>query len=102
LASQGTCQLGGNIGANAGGIRLLRYGGLHGTILSLEVVLADGTLLPLGKPLRKDNSGYDLKHLFIGSEGTLGVITKASILTPTRPKSIQVGLFFTFISKIVF
>lgn len=57
---------------DAGGLRLLRYGPLHGSVLGLEVVLADGTVLDLNKTLRKDNTGYDLKQLFIGAEGTLG------------------------------
>lgn len=56
-----------------GGVRLLRYGSLHGTVLGLEVVLANGDVLDLLQTLRKDNTGYDLKQLFIGSEGTLGV-----------------------------
>jgi D-lactate dehydrogenase (cytochrome) len=92
LGAKGTCQIGGNVATNAGGLRLLRYGSLHGTVLSLEVVLADGTIMELGKPLRKDNTGYDLKHLFIGSEGTLGVITKVSILTPPKPKAVNVAV----------
>ena len=58
---------------NAGGLRLVRYGSLHGTVVGLEVVLAHGQLLDLNRPLRKDNTGFDLKHLFIGAEGTLGV-----------------------------
>lgn len=68
-----SCHIGGNVSTNAGGLRLLRYGSLHGTVLALEVVRADGKIMTLGKPLRKDNTGYDLKQLFIGSEGTLGV-----------------------------
>lgn len=70
LGAKGSCQIGGNVSTNAGGVRLLRYGSLHGTVLSLEVVLPDGRVVEMGKPLRKDNTGYDLKHLFIGSEGT--------------------------------
>jgi FAD/FMN-containing dehydrogenase len=57
LGAKGSCQIGGNVATNAGGLRLLRYGSLHGTVLSLEVVLADGTILECGKPLRKDNTG---------------------------------------------
>lgn len=79
--------------SNAGGLRLLRYGSLHGTVLSMEVVLPDGRIIELGKPLRKDNTGYDLKQLFIGSEGTLGIITSVSILVPRRPKAINVGVY---------
>ena len=66
----GTCQIGGNVATNAGGLRLLRYGSLHGTVTGLEVVLADGTILDTLSYCRKDNTGYDLKQLFIGSEGT--------------------------------
>ncbi|KAJ3280090.1 hypothetical protein HK104_000909 [Borealophlyctis nickersoniae] len=92
LGAKGSCQIGGNVAANAGGLRLLRYGSLHGTVLSMEVVSADGTVLELGKPLRKDNTGLDLKQLFIGSEGTLGVITAVSILTPRRSKAVNVAM----------
>ncbi|KAI8896219.1 hypothetical protein BC833DRAFT_598282 [Globomyces pollinis-pini] len=92
LGAKGSCHIGGNVATNAGGLRLLRYGSLHGTVLSLEVVLADGTIMELGKPLRKDNTGYDLKQLFIGSEGTLGIITGVSILTPPKPTSINVAI----------
>ncbi|KAJ3031185.1 UNVERIFIED_CONTAM: hypothetical protein HDU68_006056 [Siphonaria sp. JEL0065] len=92
LGAKGTCQIGGNVATNAGGLRLLRYGSLHGTVLSMEIVKADGTVLKLGQPLRKDNTGYDLKHLFIGSEGTLGVITSVSILTPRKPTAVNVAV----------
>ncbi|KAJ3219315.1 hypothetical protein HDU81_000364 [Chytriomyces hyalinus] len=92
LGAKGTCQIGGNVATNAGGLRLLRYGSLHGTVLSMEVVKADGTIMKLGQPLRKDNTGYDIKHLFIGSEGTLGVITSVSILTPRKPTAVNVAV----------
>ncbi|PLW26706.1 hypothetical protein PCASD_20758 [Puccinia coronata f. sp. avenae] len=96
LGAKGSCQVGGNIATNAGGLRLLRYGSLHGSVLGLEVVLPDkeGTILSSGMKtgLRKDNTGYDLKQLFIGSEGTLGVITGATILTPPRPAAVNVAL----------
>lgn len=92
LGAKGSCQIGGNVATNAGGLRLLRYGSLHGNVLSLQVVLPSGEIVELGKSLRKDNTGYDLKQLFIGSEGTLGVITKISILVPPKPKSINVAL----------
>ncbi|KAJ1556475.1 hypothetical protein HK405_013838 [Cladochytrium tenue] len=92
LGAKGSCQIGGNVSTNAGGLRLLRYGSLHGTVLSMEVVTADGTVMKLGQPLRKDNTGYDLKHLFIGAEGTLGVVTSVSILTPRRPSSVNVAV----------
>lgn len=91
LGAKGSCQIGGNVATNAGGLRLLRYGSLHGTVLGLEVVLADGTVLDLLRTLRKDNTGYDLKQLFIGSEGTLGVVTAVSIACPPRPASVQLA-----------
>jgi len=91
LGAKGSCQIGGNCATNAGGLRLLRYGSLHGSVLGLEVVLADGTVLDMLQTLRKDNTGYDLKQLFIGSEGTLGVITAVSILCPPAPTSVQVS-----------
>ncbi|XP_064142419.1 D-2-hydroxyglutarate dehydrogenase, mitochondrial isoform X1 [Loxodonta africana] len=91
LGAKGSCHIGGNVATNAGGLRVLRYGSLHGTVLGLEVVLADGTVLNCLTSLRKDNTGYDLKQLFIGSEGTLGVITAVSILCPTKPKAVNVA-----------
>nr|GMD53355.1 D-2-hydroxyglutarate dehydrogenase, mitochondrial isoform X1 [Ipomoea batatas] len=92
LGAKGSCQIGGNVSTNAGGLRLLRYGSLHGNVLGVEAVLANGTVLDMLGTLRKDNTGYDLKHLFIGSEGSLGIITKVSILTP--PKLSSVNLCF--------
>lgn len=77
LASEGTCQIGGNLSTNAGGVQVLRYGNARELTLGLEVVLADGTVWNGLRGLRKDNTGYDLKQLFIGAEGTLGVITAA-------------------------
>lgn len=85
LGAKGTCQIGGNVSTSAGGLRFIRYGSLHGSVLGLEVVLADGTVLDLMSDVRKDNTGYDLKQLFIGAEGTLGVVTGVSILTAQRP-----------------
>ena len=76
---------------NAGGLRLLRYGSLRGTVLGVEAVLADGTVLDNLQVLRKDNTGYDLKQLFLGSEGTLGVITRASVLCAPLPNSVNVA-----------
>ncbi|RDX88084.1 D-2-hydroxyglutarate dehydrogenase, mitochondrial, partial [Mucuna pruriens] len=87
LGAKGSCQIGGNVSTNAGGLRLVRYGSLHGSVLGVEVVLANGTVLDMLKTLRKDNTGYDLKHLFIGSEGSLGIVTKVSILTPPKLSS---------------
>lgn len=85
LGAKGSCFIGGNVSTNAGGIRFLRYGSLRGTVLGLEVVLADGTILDLMSSMRKDTTGYDLKQLFIGSEGSLGVVTKVNILCPSKP-----------------
>jgi len=87
LGAKGSCQIGGNVATNAGGLRLLRYGSLHGSVLGLEVVLPDGTILDQLTSLRKDNTGYDLKQIFIGAEGTLGIITGVSILTPPSPQA---------------
>ncbi|XP_002723770.1 D-2-hydroxyglutarate dehydrogenase, mitochondrial [Oryctolagus cuniculus] len=91
LGAKGSCHIGGNVATNAGGLRFLRYGSLRGTVLGLEVVLVDGTVLDCLTTLRKDNTGYDLKQLFIGSEGTLGVITTVSILCPPKPKAVNVA-----------
>ncbi|PNJ10548.1 D2HGDH isoform 5 [Pongo abelii] len=91
LGAKGSCHIGGNVATNAGGLRFLRYGSLHGTVLGLEVVLADGTVLDCLTSLRKDNTGYDLKQLFIGSEGTLGIITAVSILCPPKPRAVNVA-----------
>ena len=77
LGAEGTCQIGGNIATNAGGINVGRYGTARALVLGLEVVLATGTVLSALRALRKDTAGYDLKQLFIGSEGTLGIITAA-------------------------
>lgn len=93
LGAKGSCHVGGNAATNAGGIRFLRYGSLHGSILGLEAVLADGTVLDSLSSLRKDNTGYDVKQLFIGSEGTLGIITKLAILVPRKPKAVHVAFF---------
>lgn len=93
LGAKGSCHIGGNVATNAGGLRLLRYGSLHGSVLGLEVVLPDGRIWNGLRTLRKDNTGYDLKQLFIGSEGTLGVITGVSIMCPRRPTSMNVAVF---------
>jgi FAD/FMN-containing dehydrogenase len=79
LGSEGSCQIGGNLSTNAGGTAVLRYGMMRDLVLGLEVVLADGRVLDVLRGLRKDNRGYDLKQLFIGAEGTLGVITAATL-----------------------
>ena len=85
LASEGSCTIGGNIATNAGGTHVLRYGMMRALVLGLEVVKADGTMLEMLSPLHKDNTGYDLKQLFIGSEGTLGVITAATLRLFAKP-----------------
>lgn len=79
LGSEGSCQIGGNLSTNAGGVSVLRYGMMRDLVLGLEVVLADGRVLPALSALRKDNTGYDVRSLFLGAEGTLGVITAASL-----------------------
>lgn len=79
LAAEGSCQIGGNLSTNAGGVNVLRYGTARDQALGLEVVLADGRIWDGLRALRKDTAGYDLKQLFIGSEGTLGIITAASL-----------------------
>ena len=89
MGSEGSCEIGGNLATNAGGTNVLRYGNMRELVLGLEVVLADGSLWNGLKTLRKDNTGYDLKQLFIGSEGTLGIITAASLKLFARPRSIE-------------
>ncbi len=86
LASLGSCRIGGNLATNAGGVNVLAYGNARDLCLGLEVVLADGRVLNILKTLRKDNTGYDLKNMFIGSEGTLGIITKATLKLFSRPR----------------
>ena len=85
LAAQGTARIGGNLATNAGGVQVLRYGNARDLCLGLEAVLADGTIFDGLKRLRKDNTGYDLRHLLIGSEGTLGIITAATLKLFPRP-----------------
>ena len=92
LGAEGSCQIGGNLATNAGGVHVLRYGNARDLVLGLEVVLADGRILSNLKNLRKDNSGYDLKQLFIGSEGTLGVITRAVLKLFPTPRSTATAL----------
>ncbi len=86
LAAEGTCQIGGNLATNAGGLNVLRYGTAREQVLGLEAVLPDGRLWNGLRRLRKDNTGYDLKQLFIGAEGTLGVITAAVLRLHPRPR----------------
>ena len=79
IGSEGSCTIGGNISTNAGGISVLKYGNMRDLVLGLEVVLPDGRIMNSLKRLRKDNSGYATKHMFMGAEGTLGIITAASL-----------------------
>ncbi|WP_108483596.1 FAD-binding oxidoreductase [Oceaniglobus ichthyenteri] len=85
LASEGTCRIGGNLSANAGGVNVLRYGNARELCLGVEAVLPDGSIFHGARRLRKDNTGYDLRHLLIGAEGTLGVITAAALRLSPRP-----------------
>ena len=87
LGPKGSCQIGGNISTNAGGLRVVRYGSLQSNVLGLEVVQANGEKLDMLRTLYKDNTGYHLKHLFIGAEGTLGVVTKIAMRLAVTPKS---------------
>lgn len=87
LGAEGSCQIGGNLATNAGGTAVLRYGNARELVLGLEVVLPDGSVWDGLRALRKDNTGYDLKHLFLGSEGTLGIITAAVLKLYPKPRS---------------
>lgn len=89
LASEGSCTIGGNLATNAGGTAVLAYGNARDLVTGLEVVLADGRVLSNLSKLKKDNTGYDLKHLFMGSEGTLGVITAAVVKLFPRPRAVE-------------
>ena len=89
LPSEGTCTIGGNLSTNAGGTAALAYGIARAHVLGIEVVLADGRILHDLNKLKKDNTGYDLKNLFIGAEGTLGVITAAVLRLVPRPRSVE-------------
>ncbi|MDP6350973.1 MAG: FAD-binding oxidoreductase [Alphaproteobacteria bacterium] len=92
LAAEGSCEIGGNLSTNAGGINVLRYGMARDLVLGLEVVLPDGTVWDGLRALRKDNTGYDLKQLFIGAEGTLGVITAAVLKLFPIPRVVTTAL----------
>jgi len=89
LGSEGSCQIGGNLSTNAGGNAVLRYGMARDLVLGLEVVLPDGRVLDDLTALRKDNTGYNLRHLFIGAEGTLGIITAATLKLFSKPRSVE-------------
>jgi FAD/FMN-containing dehydrogenase len=92
LGAEGSCQIGGNLSTNAGGVAVLRYGNARELTLGLEVVLPDGRIWDGLRGLRKDNTGYDLKQLFIGGEGTLGVITAATLKLFPKPREIETAL----------
>ena len=87
LSAEGSCQIGGNISTNAGGVNVVKYGMARDQVMGIEVVLPDGSIFSDLKSLRKNNTGYDLKQLFIGAEGTLGVITKVSLKLSSSPVS---------------
>ncbi|MEP5763888.1 MAG: FAD-binding oxidoreductase [Halieaceae bacterium] len=89
MGSEGSCQIGGNLATNAGGLAVLKYGTAAEQVLGLEVVLPDGKILNALKPLRKDNTGYKLKSLFLGAEGTLGIITAAVVKLLPAPTEYQ-------------
>lgn len=95
LASEGSCQIGGTVATNAGGMNALLYGMMRNLVLGLEVVLADGEIWNGLKILRKDNSGYDLKQLFIGSEGTLGIVTAAALKLYPLPETLETAFIAT-------
>lgn len=95
LGARGSCTIGGNIATNAGGVNVLRYGMTRNLVLGLEAVLADGTVVSSMNRMLKNNTGYDLKQLFIGSEGTLGIVTRAVLKLQPLPKSRQTVLFAT-------
>ena len=92
LASQGSCRIGGNLATNAGGVQVLRYGNTRDLCLGIEAVLPDGSILNGLKRLRKDNTGYDIRNLLIGSEGTLGIITAACLKLFPKPKETITGV----------
>ena len=85
LGARGSCAIGGNLSTNAGGNRVIRYGMARDLLLGLEVVLPDGTVLSMLNRMLKNNAGYDLKQLFVGAEGTLGVITRAVLRLHPKP-----------------
>jgi FAD/FMN-containing dehydrogenase len=91
LGARGSCTLGGNVSTNAGGNRVIRYGMTRDMVLGVETVLADGTIVSSMNHLIKNNAGYDLKHMFIGSEGTLGVVTKVVLRLREKPQSMNMA-----------
>eukprot|EP00178_Gracilaria_changii_P021906 TRINITY_DN648_c0_g1_i1.p1 TRINITY_DN648_c0_g1~~TRINITY_DN648_c0_g1_i1.p1 ORF type:complete len:509 (+),score=80.13 TRINITY_DN648_c0_g1_i1:8527-10053(+) len=89
LGAKGSCQIGGNVATNAGGSRFVRYGPLRASVVGLEAVLPDGRVFDAMTRIRKDNTGYDLKQLMIGAEGTLGIITRLAIACPMKSSSVD-------------
>jgi D-lactate dehydrogenase (cytochrome) len=89
LGAEGSCTIGGNLSTNAGGTGALAYGVARELVMGLEVVLADGRVLHNLRKLKKDNTGYDLRHIFVGAEGTLGIITAAVLKIVPRPRSVE-------------
>ena len=94
LASEGSCQIGGNLATNAGGLNVIKYGNVRDLCLGLEAVLPNGKIFSSMKSLKKNNMGFDLKNLLVGSEGTLGIITSAILKTFPIPKN-PVSVFFS-------
>jgi FAD/FMN-containing dehydrogenase len=92
LGAEGSCTIGGNVSTNAGGVNVLRYGMMRDLVLGLEVVLADGRVLDMLRGLKKDNTGYDLKQLFVGAEGTLGIVTAATLKLFPKPYSYSTAI----------
>lgn len=92
LGARGSCQIGGNVSTNAGGNGVVQYGMMREQVLGLEVVLADGTVLPMMRPMIKNNTGYDLKQCFIGAEGTLGIITRVLLRLHPAPAATATAL----------
>jgi FAD/FMN-containing dehydrogenase len=92
IASEDSCQIGGNIATNAGGVHVIKYGSMRNLVLGLEVILPDGNIINQLHQLRKNNTNFDLKQLFIGSEGTLGIITKATLALYPKPLAFYTGL----------
>ena len=95
LGAKGSCQIGGNASTNAGGKYVIKYGSFRSHILGAEAVLANGSVLDMTSEVIKDNTGFDLKQLFIGGEGTLGVITKLNIHCPKLDHNRKIMVFKT-------
>src|SRR3984957_5408232 len=92
LGGRGSCQIGGNLSTNAGGNRVLRFGMARDLVLGVEAVLADGTIIDALRKVIKNNTGYDVRQLFIGTEGTLGIITAVVLRLFPKPRSVSTGL----------